>query len=154
MRISSVNMNKYLAGSVIAVLLVLLGISVYFNINRSSHAQATSKEVVAATDSDAFERKQECASYRTDIEARIKELDMENQNVVIYHFLDEIWFSPSENSCLYSMDEIWDYKKESKIQKDYSIYDFLGNRLIFHTSDGLVADAHSVFEARKAELKK
>lgn len=88
------------------------------------------------------------------MEQKIAKLDFENKNIAIGNDLDEIWFSPSTNSCLYSVNQLYQYLKENKIEREYSIYDYLENKLLFHSSEGLTESAFDVFKKRIEELKK
>ncbi len=105
-----------------------------------------------------FEKKRECASYRSTIEKKLSDLNFQNENVVTTHFLDEIWFSPSMNTCLYSSQELWQLLKEKNIEYQYNIYDYLGNNLVMNVMEipGSVSrrDALNAFNNRKEELKK
>lgn len=144
---------------IITVLMVILIGSLYFNFQSkfgtSNDKGQTTSEVSA---DDLFKKKQECASYRPAIEKKLLELNFQNENVVTTNHLDEIWFSPSMNTCLYSSKELWQYLKEKKIEYQYDIYDYLGNNLLMNVIEipGSVSrvDALNAFNNRKEELKK
>jgi PBP1b-binding outer membrane lipoprotein LpoB len=106
------------------------------------------------SDSDIFKKKQECVSYSPNIEKKIKELDFRNENIVVTNMLDEIWFSPSRNSCLYSSKGFVEYLKKDITQWEYSIHDYLENKNLFYTWDDLNKNSYLIFESKKEELKK
>ena len=145
---------------IIAVLAAVLLSSLYLNFQLKS-APTLQKKEVANSEMSAnalFEKKQMCSSYRVAIEKKLAELNFQNENVITANNLDEIWFSPSMNTCLYSSNELWQYVKEKKIEYGYSIYDYLENNLVMHTSEipGSVSsfEALNAFNSRKEELKK
>lgn len=144
---------------IIAVLAVILIGSLYFNFQSNSETPNNTERVTSKVSADAlFEKKQECALYRPVIEKKLAELNFQNENVVTTNRLDEIWFSSSMNTCLYSSNELWQYLKEKKIEYQYNIYDYLGNNLVMNVMEipGSVsrADALNAFNNRKEELKK
>ncbi|MBU4338540.1 hypothetical protein KKD57_03210 [Patescibacteria group bacterium] len=98
-------------------------------------------------DQELFQKKQECKVYQNNIEQKIKSFDFSNENVVITNFLDEAWFSPTLNTCLYSLEEWSRYLKDDTREIGYSIYDYLENKIIYHTS------ARAEFQKSKAEFK-
>ena len=144
---------------IIAILAVVLTGSLYFNFQSKSETPVDDKQTNSKISADAlFEKKQECASYRPAMEKKLAELNFQNENVVTTNHLDEIWFSPSMNTCLYSSNELWQYLKERKIEYQYNIYDYLGNDLVMNVMEipGSVSrvDALNAFNNRKEELKK
>ena len=148
--------NKNITIAILAI--VLIG-SLYFNFQSKSETSNEKGQTTSKVSADAlFEKKQECASYRPAIEKKLLELNFQNENVVTTNHLDEIWFSPSMNTCLYSSNELWQYLKEKKIEYQYNIYDYLGNNLVMNVMEipGSVSrvDALNAFNNRKEELKK
>lgn len=144
---------------IIAVLTVVLIGSLYFNFQLKSETSNNIEQTTSKVSADAlFEKKQECASYRPAIEKKLEELNFQNENIVTTNHLDEIWFSPSMNTCLYSSNEFWQYLKEKKIEYQYNIYDYLGNNLVMNVMeipDSVSRiDALNAFNNRKEELKK
>lgn len=144
---------------IIAILAVVLIGSLYFNFQSKSKTPIDKEGAGSKISADAlFEKKQECASYRPAMEKKLAELNFQNENVVTTNHLDEIWFSPSMNTCLYSSNELWQYLKEKKIEYQYNIYDYLGNDLVMNVMEipGSVSrvDALNAFNNRKEELKK
>lgn len=107
---------------------------------------------------DVFKKKQECASYHSNIRIKLSELDFQNEKIAVTNYLDEIWFSPSQNTCMYSVIEFWEDLKENKISYQYNIYDYLSNKLILNISEipNFVnrVEALNAFNNQKEELKK
>lgn len=87
---------------------------------------------------DLFEKKQECASYRREIEEKLKKESM----VVGYH-LDEIFYSPSKSSCLYSY--------QSYALKNYYIADYLTNENVF--GSGGITDETERFKSWRERIE-
>lgn len=151
--------NKHMKMNVtLGVLVATLVISIYFSFQLKNEDEKQAQINSQITADAFFEKKQECASYRPAIEKILAGQNFQNENVNTGTHLDEIWFSPSLNTCLYSVDELWQYIKESKLEYNYSIYDYLGNSLIVNFSEvpGSVSrvDALDAFKKRKEELKK
>ena len=102
---------------------------------------------------DIFQKKQECRSYQSDIE---KKLNPEWS--VFWNTLDEIFYSPTEDSCFYSY--IINYitrdgrNLEEKMGKEYVIVDYLTNETILSGNSLINPDIVTLFYLRKAELKK
>ena len=101
-----IQQNKKLSLIFVAVF-GLIGIAVFFSLSVKQEKQA---------EADLFQKKQECASYRDVIE---KELEARPLSVS----LDQIFYSPSRSSCLYSY--------QSYTLRSYYIADYLTNENIF-----------------------
>ena len=101
-----------------------------------------------------FQKKQECASYRNNIE---KLLEKEKRMMSV-NTLDEIFYIPSENSCLYSYITYYltaDGKDlSSALGKDYVIRDYFTNDIVVKGNSYVNSDIAHFFYVRKAELKK
>ena len=153
-----INMEKNKNIIIVILAIVLIG-SLYFNFQSKSKIIDNADKTASKVSANAlFEKKQECASYRPAIEKKLAELNFQNENVVTTNHLDEIWFSLSMNTCLYSSNEFWQLLKEKKIEYQYNIYDYLGNNLVMNVMEipGSVSrlDALNAFNNRKEELKK
>lgn len=154
--------TKFYFVGMIVFLLILSGCSYKIVKNDDNKTDVNNGQKTEANKNEVFAKKQECVSYQKSIEQKLKELDFTNENVALSNHLDEIWFSSSLNSCLYSYKTLWQYLGDnkgtsgSKIEFDYTIYDYLENKLLFNTSDGLVGRTAAVeaFDNRKAEFKK
>ncbi len=153
-------MNEKIDKNIIIAILAfgLLG-SLYFNFQSKPETPSNAEQINSKVSADAlFEKKQECASYRPAIEKKLAELNFQNENIVTTNHLDEIWFSPSMNTCLYSSRELWQDIKEKKVTYQYSIYNYLGNNLVMNVMEipGSVSrvDALNTFNNWKEDLKK
>ena len=139
--------------TLIALLVIICLVSLYFNF-QSSEVRVPEK----ASDSELFDKKQKCSVNKSKIEADLEKQYFENENIVTSYHLDEIWFSPSLNSCLYSINEMIQYLKDKKLIYAYAIKDYFSNELIIHISEipGTInrMSALNDFEAKKIELKK
>ncbi|TSC65311.1 MAG: hypothetical protein G01um101477_531, partial [Candidatus Doudnabacteria bacterium Gr01-1014_77] len=89
-----------------SILIVFLIISIYFNLNEQ--VDTRNKGINDSLSSkisveELFEKKQECQKYAQDIEKTLKELDFYNPNTGYQdsHFLEELFYSPKANTCLY-----------------------------------------------------
>jgi hypothetical protein len=51
---------------------------------------------------EEFEKKVMCAEYKDEIEKSLEEYNYDTATSVTLLFLDEIFYSPTQNSCLYS----------------------------------------------------
>lgn len=145
---------------IIITLVVGLSISLYFNFHTKTEVRLREGDSIPKISAeDLFKKKQECASYSSDIEQKLLALNYQNENVVTTNHLDEIWFSPSGNTCMYSSNEVWQYLKESKeVTISNNIYDYLGSTMIFSATEIPQSvsrlDAKNAFNKRKEELKK
>lgn len=147
---------------VISVLVVLLGLSLYFGFFNND--VLFSKNSVSKQ--DLFKQKQECGSYRNDVE---KLLQKDQELSLSREIFDEVFYSPSLNTCLYSytVNYVDADGKAADIKimgEDYIIVDYLTGRIVF--SENSVThnaapeeitkgkDLRTVFEEEKATLKK
>jgi hypothetical protein len=154
-------MNKQLLYIVIAVLAIGLSISVYFNLKPSSLLEVNSTENTQVSKNKiddqiadaSFVQKQECAKYTNVIEEKLKSNSWEALGATGTSRLEEIWFSPQKNSCLYSViEEIYEYDSGETDYK-YWIFDYLENKTIFNLTDIYDADASIKFEEKKTQLR-
>ena len=109
----------------------------------------------------AFEKKKECASYLDEINKKIPK-GGKLEGTTIIHELDEVWYSPTLNSCLYSIKSTISATDSSfETIPVYVIYDYLTNKevpLMFNLGapigDNTRNDHHERYEYTKAETKK
>jgi hypothetical protein len=89
------NKNIEINIGVLAVLIIALIVSVYFNLkpNSPSLQSAKNQEV-------SFEKKQDCATYKKQIEDKF-EKNNNSEIAIEYYYLDRIFYSPVEDSCLF-----------------------------------------------------
>lgn len=82
-----------------------------------------------------IEMKALCASYREAIEYKIME-DIYQYSLIgqtVYCMLDEIFYSPTKDSCLYSrISHLYDKNNKKLNFISYDIYDYLQNKNIFN----------------------
>lgn len=80
---------------ILALLIVALLVSVFYNLKpNSSSSQGPKNQEVS------FEKKQDCAVYKKQIEDKFEKYN--NSEITIeYHSLDRIFYSPTEDSCLF-----------------------------------------------------
>lgn len=90
---------------IIVLLVIALGVSVYFNFQekRADNGQKKVFQPNQLSAENLFQKKQECQSYRVQIEAKLKELDFFNPDTGYQsaHFLEKLFFSSKANTCLY-----------------------------------------------------
>jgi len=145
--------------TIILVLAIVLVGSLYFNFKLRSEIVSEREQLNIESSNDGlFKKKQECASYLSAIEKKLVELDTRSEKGTHSNVLNEIWFSPSMNTCLYSSFGYWETFKDKKIIYEYQIYDYFGNSLVESMMEvpGSVSrlDAFNTFNSRKDELKK
>lgn len=140
---------------VICVLVIMLAVSVYFNVSgKSAVAEPVLEQDQSQTAEAAFEKKQECAQYQDAITKKVRdEYSWSSDTATAYATFDEMWFSPSNNSCLYSMKQIITFPALKKAEHTYSISDYLTGEEIWSMNQSDTPDAYSQFEQKKAELK-
>lgn len=105
---------------------------------------------------DIFDKKQECAKYRVAIE---QELENDMEYSLERKLLDEIFFSPSENSCLYSYTSYYIDANGIPMNKkvmgtEYAIKNFLTNETILSGNSVINTEIANYYIQRKNELKK
>jgi hypothetical protein len=134
-------MNKNLKNLIIVILLVALAISLYFNFVKSS---VPANE--AASEQKLYDI-EKCQQYREEIIADVEGLGTSED---VSWKLDEIWFSHSVNSCVYSAIKI---NPDLEWSNEYRIHDYLENDIIFFALEAKNKEAMSDFVKKKIELK-
>lgn len=137
-------MKKFLAQNWFKIVLTLIlfvvvlgGIIVfYFGVSRERDKKQENEYY--------FLKKQECVSYKSEMEEDLI-------SDIFLYFLDEIFFSPSRNSCLYSFISPITYKDKTGTM--YYITDYFTNENIFSVSTLTSDTAMEYFETKKEELK-
>jgi len=142
---------------VIIVLFLGLSFSIYQNV-KDSHTSETNSQItekkIETSENISFAQKQECAQYRSIIEAKLKdEYEWSDEEGEAYAELDEIWYSQNLDSCLYSFKQTTFAPKDTLVAKGYSIYDYTSNKNLFGATDANNSNALKLFEAKKLELK-
>jgi len=140
--------------SIVAVLILglVFGISTYLDFQQKS--EMTESNVLTERQ---FEKKQECESHRPGLESELKDKGYMGQNISVFNYLDEIWFSPSLNTCLYSSKQLISDSKKNMSTIEFSIHDLLANRKLYYSGGVLNEEsgtiAESEFKAEKARLR-
>lgn len=89
---------------------------------------------------ELFEKKQECAKYKNNIEDIIQQKCEEYSSPNIEHmncYLEEIYFNPKSNSCEYSwywnyyQFTDWNIRDDSSSERRYYVYDYLSSKEIY-----------------------
>ncbi|MDO8575332.1 MAG: hypothetical protein Q7R78_01355 [bacterium] len=78
----------------LAMIIVALLLFVYYNFKSTGLSSSNSNTQVS------FEKKQDCAVYKKQIEDKFNK-NNNSELVVEYYYLDKIFYSPMENSCLF-----------------------------------------------------
>ena len=120
-------MKKYITVGIIFVLvLISYGLFSYTkNSNIIKVAEATKKE-----EELAFTNKQKCASYLDDINKKLAASNEAGKSWDSSFMLEEVWFSKSQNSCLYSVRASMVTGKDGKTFTSYQIWDYLTSKQI------------------------
>jgi len=71
---------------------------------------------------ELFEKKQECANYKSNIEKSIEEENSKNLNA--HKYLEEIFYSTKKNSCLYT------YTTSAGENISHFLVDYLTNEVV------------------------
>lgn len=100
------------------------------------------------TQSSDFNKKMECASH---IESLKKRLIDSNANNPKHSFVDEVFYSPSYDTCFYSFTTSNYYMTSDKNDLEYTITDYTTNKVIFFGPDNSYV---AKFESKKEELRK
>lgn len=133
------------------VVIAIVGLAVFAYINLKSQTTEVSMEVRHEA---SFSQKQECASYRNEIESRISDEYIWSDSAGSAHSeLDEVWYSISRNSCLYSFKQQRFYSYDKSTVNSYSIYDYLQNTTLLDINDSSNPKAFVLFEQKKEELR-
>lgn len=90
-----------------------------------------------------FEMKSKCVGYRNDIEKILEETSWNSYSI------DEIFYSPIKNSCLYSV------LASQKTYSAYIIWDYLTGEMIFYRDTTLTngQDLSDIYRNAKSYLK-
>lgn len=99
----------------------------------------------ANEEKEAFERKQECIEYKSDIE---QTLEKNSSLELARNRLDEIFYSPKLNTCLYT------YKRSftnfKTLGYDLNIVDYLSNMAVWSQNSTVEPNIEALF---KEEVK-
>lgn len=143
------NNTKYVVLGLIAIVAILL-VSNYIKSENSKKSEQLT-----------FEKKKECASYSGEINKKIPPTSLSDGEVTFEYRLDEAWYSPVLNSCLYST-KILVTPNDPSIKPfyTYTITDYFENKeipLSFTSAEMItgdpVNDHYKRFELTKVRTK-
>lgn len=80
---------------VLAILIIALLVSVFYNFKSNSPSSQGLKNQKVS-----FEKKQDCVVYKKQIEDKF-EKNNNSEIAIEYYYLDRIFYSPAEDSCLF-----------------------------------------------------
>lgn len=104
-------------------------------------------------DTTSFAKKKECATYIENIKTDIS--SQSTGQIRSKHTLDEVWYSPSRNSCLYSFESTITFSDSPESILGYTIKDYLENKTVLTFTDmGTSTNGYFQFQDAKANLKK
>lgn len=138
--------EQVLSWAVVAVIVVG---AVFVAPGRAPDSPKAPEEINSETYGE-FELKERCASYRGDIEKKME------TTLWSSYFIDEIFYSSKENSCLYAVSA---YQKESLLSgasfSGYVIWDYLTGEMLFYRDTSLTngQDIVAMYQNARRYLK-
>ena len=135
---------------IITLLVIALGASVYYNLKQNDSSSQTPKNQEVS-----FEKKQDCAVYKKQIEDKFEKNN--NSEVAIeYYYLDRIFYSPTENSCLFVYSGQFGLKATERYRTLY-LEDALSGDILTRATvieqGKLMGDNQTAFDARVREYE-
>jgi flagellar basal body-associated protein FliL len=97
-----------------------------------------------------------CEDNKKQIKKELESLDVNGEHFTASSTIDDVFYSPSQNACLYA--EIIYYYKPDPITGQnmtysiFSIFDYPSNKRLFRVDEFDDPEARSVFEDKKQEL--
>lgn len=135
---------------VLAVLIIALIVSVYFNFKTDNSSPNISK-----TQEVSFEKKQDCATYKKQIEDKF-EKNNNSEIAIEYYYLDRIFYSPVEDSCLFVYSGQFGLKATERYRMLY-LEDALSGDILTKATvieqGKFMGDAQTAFDARVREYE-
>lgn len=135
---------------VLAILIIALLVSVFYNLksNNPSSQGVKHQEV-------SFEKKQDCAVYKKQIEDKFEKNN--NSDIAIeYYYLDRIFYSPTEDSCLFVYSGQFGLKATERYRMLY-LEDALSGDILTRATvieqGKFMGDAQTAFDARVREYE-
>lgn len=134
------NRMWFLVGAIVIVLILatlFISWQLPFNVVNTTETNSQTQ--------DTFTMKAKCASYREDIEQRMA------ATLWTRYAVDEIFYSPIENSCLYAVNAY----QERNSYSAYIIWDYLSGEMLFYRDTTLTngQDIASIYQNAKEYLK-
>lgn len=94
-----------------------------------------------------FDQRQACAKYKSAIEKNLEESNSTNG----IFFLDELFFSPKRNSCVYAVSAI--LTPNGKVTSFYQLIDYLSNEKLVVVENEDLSIASQTFESKVSEYR-
>lgn len=113
---------------IIITLTIILTISIYYNYKFKDDSQKT----FVNNGGVSFEQKQKCASYKSKIESDFKS-NNNSDAPVEYKYFNEIFYSPKQDSCLYSYSIVFGSSPKELYKNNYLV-DALTGKQLFETN--------------------
>jgi hypothetical protein len=143
------NKNVQINIEVLVILIIALLVSVYYNLKPNNSLPQNSKQEVS------FEKKQDCAVYKKQIEDKF-EKNNNSEIAIEYYYLDRIFYSPTENSCLFVYSGQFGLKATERYRMLY-LEDALSGDILTKATvieqGKFMGDAQSAFDARVREYE-
>jgi hypothetical protein len=114
---------------IIVILIVILSISLYYNLQLKDNVQ----KKILNTQKVSFEQKQKCAIYKKDIESKFEKNNNEEKPIE-YQYLDEVFYSPKQDSCLYTYNGMFGLKAKERYTTRYLVDALTGSVLLQTTT--------------------
>ena len=144
------NKNIQINIGILALLIIALIVSVYFNLKPNSPSSQSPK-----TQEVSFEKKQDCAVYKKQIEDKF-EKNNNSEIAIEYYYLDRIFYSPTENSCLFVYSGQFGLKATDRYRMLY-LEDALSGDILTKATvieqGKFMGDAQSAFDVRVREYE-
>jgi len=112
---------------IIAAIIIIFIIGAAYVVSQKSPANIVNTNKIDSQTEDAFNMKAKCASYREDIEKKME------AKLWTSYSIDEIFYSPIENSCLYAVSAY----QERGSYSAYIIWDQLSGEMPFYRDTSL-----------------
>lgn len=130
---------------ILAAIIIIFIIGAAFVISQKLPASFLNTNKTDSKTEDAFNMKAKCASYREDIGKKL------GATLWTSYSIDEIFYSPIENSCLYAVSAY----QERGSYSAYIIWDQLSGEMLFYRDTSLTngQDITAIYQNAKQYLK-
>ena len=138
----------------LTIVLLLFAIPPALDVFNRNSAEVTQSPLPQSSEAELFARKKECGSYRKGIEDLLAHSDDGTRDL-----FDEVFYSPSLNTCLYSYRSLYidaDGKPMDlkTMGQDYAVVDYLTNKEVFRANTVRSENVIESFAAVKRDLQK
>lgn len=135
----------------IIVLIIVLGVAIYFVFQNNQVFQQEN----SAAGGVLFEKKQDCAVYKKQIEDKF-EKNNNSEIAIEYYYFDRIFYSPVEDSCLFVYSGQFGLKATERYRMLY-LEDALSgdvlNKATVIEQGKFMSDAQTAFDTRVREYE-